>query len=717
MNRLNLHLIIFFVIAVTFLYADNGRHLWLKYDLLQNDEIREQYIKSINGYTLAGKSETMDVIENELQQSLSTLLGRETTKKEKANLVIGSFFNFGEPLKNALNGKTNLPDNESFLIRTVKLKDKTHTIITANSDVGALYGTFHFLRLLQTQQSIKELNIISSPKIQLRVLNHWDNPDRTVERGYAGSSIWDWHRLPKLKQQYYYDYARANASVGINGTAINNVNANPIMLTPQYLEKVKSLADIFRPFGIKIYLSIKFSAPIDIGGLKVSDPLDENVRKWWKDKTDEIYKLIPNFGGYLVKANSEGQPGPQDYNRTHADGANMLANALKPYGGVVMWRAFVYAANSNTDRAKEAYQEFKPLDGAFRDNVLIQVKNGPIDFQPREPFSPLFGAMPKTPLMMEFQITMEYLGQGTHFVYLGPMYEEVLDSDTFVKGEGSTVAKVIDGSLDKRPLSGIAGVANIGTDPNWTGHLFGQSNWYVYGRLAWDHQLSSKQIAEEWTRMTLSNNEQVVNTIVGLMMESRENTVNYMTPLGLHHIMGEGHHYGPGPWVAGLPREEWTSVYYHKADEKGIGFDRTESGSNALQQYHLKVQKIFKDPHTCPDEFLLWFHHLSWDFKMKSGKTLWDELVNHYYTGAQAVKNMQKTWDSLQGKIEKEQFTHVKMMLSIQYDEAVWWRNACLLYFRTFSQKPIPEHYEQPDKTLEYYKNLQFRYTPNRVDR
>lgn len=711
-------LILFSSLTISSLFADSGCRLWLKYDLIQNMDKRNEYKKAIKGWMTAGQSATIDVIDHELDMALNGLLGEKIQKTALDNNIVlaGNIQNLPEDLKNVFSDDNQPIGNDGFIIKSVKQNGKSLIVITSQSDVGALYGTFRFLRLLQTGQSIENLNIKSNPKIDLRILDHWDNPDRTVERGYAGSSIWDWHRLPKLKHKYYYDYARANASIGINGTVLNNVNANPIMLTPRYLEKVKSLADIFRPYGIKVYLSIKFSSPIDIGGFKTADPLDKDVREWWKNKIDEIYRQIPNFGGFLVKANSEGQPGPQDYGRTHADGANMLADALAPHGGVVMWRAFVYAPNSNIDRAKEAYLEFKPLDGKFHDNVLIQVKNGPIDFQPREPFSPLFGSMPKTPLMVEFQITMEYLGQGTSLVYLGTLYKEVLESDTYAQGKGSTVAKVIDGSLDHHKISGIAGVSNIGTDRNWTGHLFGQSSWYVYGRLAWDHELSVKQIAEEWTRMTFTNDKAVVDTIVNIMMESREDVVNYMTPLGLHHIMGEGHHYGPGPWVSDLPRAEWNSVYYHKADSFGIGFDRTKTGSNALEQYHPEVRELFGPLKNCPDKYLLWFHHLSWNYKMRSGKTLWDELVNHYYTGARAIKNMETTWKGLKGKIDGEMYNHVRMMLSIQYDEAVWWRNACLLYFQTFSKKPIPANLEQPDHTLKYYEGLHFRYTPNRVD-
>src|SRR4029079_2219066 len=438
---------------------------------------------------------------------------------------------------------------EGFVISTKKTDQKNIIIIAANSDVGVLYGVFQLLRLLETHQSIEKLSIVSIPKIQNRVLDHWDNLNRTVERGYAGASIWNWHLLPGYIDKRYIDYARANASIGINGTVLTNVNANAQILTKTFLEKVAALANTFRPYGIKVYLTARFSAPVEIGGLKTADPLNEEVKAWWKRKVDTIYQYIPDFGGFLVKANSEGQPGPQNYQRTHADGANMLADAVASHGGIVMWRAFVYSNETPTDRFKQAYDEFKPLDGQFRKNVLVQVKNGPIDFQPREPFHPLFGAMPKTPLMMEFQITMEYLGQGTHLVYEAPLFKECLDADTYAKGKGSTVAHVVDGSLDNNPISGMAGVAHIGNERNWTNHPFGQANWYAFGRLAWDHSLSSAQIADEWIKQTFTNNRTFVTEVKGIMLASRQTMVNYMTPLGLHHIMGTGHHYGPAPWV------------------------------------------------------------------------------------------------------------------------------------------------------------------------
>jgi len=567
------------------------------------------------------------------------------------------------------------------------------------------------IRLIQTEQPISALNMISQPKLKLRLLNHWDNLNRTVERGYAGFSIWNWHTLPGYIDKRYIDYARTNASIGINGTVLTNVNANAVILTGPYLEKVKALADVFRPYGIKVYLTARFSAPIEIGRLRSADPLNDSVQNWWKEKIKEIYSVIPDFGGFLVKANSEGQPGPQDYKRNHADGANMLADAVAPFGGIVMWRAFVYNPESN-DRFKQAYEEFKPLDGKFRNNVLVQVKNGPIDFQPREPYSPLFGAMHHTPLMMEFQLTQEYLGQGTHLVYEAPLFKEVLNADTYSKGEGSTVAKVVDGSLDNFSLNGMAGVSNIGNDINWCGHPFAQANWYTLGRLSWDHHLTSEQISEEWIKQTFSKDKKTIGVIRNIMLHSHEALVNYMTPIGLTHIMYNGHHYGPMPWGNTLNRPDWNPVYYHKADSFGIGFDRTAKGTNALVQYAVEVQNQFNDINKCPDEYLLWFHHASWEHKMHSGRTLWHELCYKYNTGVDSVRSFIDQWNSIENKIDAERFRQVQQLLNIQLKDAIWWRNACLLYFQTYSKKPIPSTYEQPDKPLEYYKSIRILYAP-----
>ena len=606
---------------------------------------------------------------------------------------------------------------EGYLIRSVVVDGHAATAIVANQDVGVLYGAFHFLRLLQTRQSSAALDVREAPRVQLRVLNHWDNLDGHVERGYAGASIWDWHKLPDWIDPRYTDYARANASLGINGTVLNNVNSNALSLSPMYLEKAAALARVFRPYGIRVYLSARFSAPKEIGGLETADPLDPAVRRWWKDKADEIYRTIPDFGGFLVKANSEGQPGPQDYGRSHADGANMLADALAPHGGVVMWRAFVYSNEEPDDRARQAYTEFFPLDGEFRNNVIVQVKNGAIDFQPREPFHPLFGAMPKTPLMMEFQITKEYLGFATHLAYLGTLFEETLQSDTMARGAGSTVAKVIDGSLhgDTLPgsgLTGMAGVANIGTDRNWSGSHFDQANWFAFGRLAWNPDASARDIARDWVRMTFSNEQRVVDAVVGMMMGSREAVVDYMTPLGLHHLMGRDHHYGPGPWVEGGPRADWTSVYYHRADRNGIGFDRSATGSNAVAQYAPPLADVFGDAQRVPEQYLLWFHHLPWDRRTRSGRPLWHELVHRYTHGVEGVKKMRATWDGLRGHVDAGRHAQVAAFLAIQQKEAQWWRDASIAYFQDVNGLPLPAGYAPPAQSLGYYQALSFPYAP-----
>lgn len=713
---MKLFLLTMMVAFSAFVYAEDGYRLWLRYDRISDDTKRKVYQSLLNYIVIEKTSPTFQVAEKELKHAFNGLMdfSPAITKglQGAGALVIGT--PSSSPLIASLNLQQNLKSlgDEGFYILSTLIKGKKCIVITANRDVGVLYGTFHFIQLLQKHQSIQNLTVQHAPKIKVRILNHWDNLDRTVERGYAGFSLWDWHKLPDYIDPRYYDYARANASIGINGSVLTNVNSNAQILTESYLKKVAALADIFRPYGIKVYLTARFSAPREIGGMTTADPLDPGVRDWWKKKIDEIYQHVPDFGGFVVKANSEGQPGPQNYKRSHADGANMLAEALAPHNGIVMWRAFVYDNEVPEDRAKQAYNEFKPLDGKFNKNVMIQVKNGPIDFQPREPFHPLFGALASTPINMEFQITQEYLGNATHLVYLAPLFKECLDADTYAKGKGSYVYKVIDGSLYGHELSGMAGVANIGNDRNWCGHPFAQANWFAFGRLAWDPRVTSESIADEWIRMTFSNDPEVVGTLKRVMLASREITVQYMTPLGLHHIMGWDHHYGPGPWIKDKPRADWTSVYYHKADDGGIGFDRTETGSNALSQYAPEVQKLYGNVKTCPVEYLLWYHHVPWAHKLKSGRSLWEELCHRYYQGADSVKWMQKSWDSLEAKIDADRFVQVKSLLSIQQKEAVWWRNSCVLYFQTFSKKELPAGLEKPDKPLGYYESLQFPFAP-----
>jgi alpha-glucuronidase len=694
-------------------YAEDGYRLWLRYDQIDDANLLQQYRNKISSLKFTSLSPVLLSAKEELLLGLQGLLDRKLSIQNnitEGTLLVGTFSEVTIHSYISAEDFTKI-GKEGFIIRSVKGNQKNIIVIAGNTDIGVLYGCFHFLRLLQTHQSIDTLSVVSFPGIQLRMLDHWDNLSRTVERGYAGMSIWNWQKLPVYIDKRYKDYARANASTGINGVVLNNVNANAIILTKDYLIKVAALANVFRSYGIKVYLSARFSAPIEIGNLKTADPLDEQVKNFWKQKADEIYQYIPDFGGFLIKANSEGQPGPQNYNRTHADGANMLADALASHNGIVVWRSFVYS-NSNEDRFMQAYNEFKPLDGKIKKNVLLQVKNGPIDFQPREPFHPLFGAMPQTPLMIEFQLTQEYLGFSTHLVYLAPLFKECLDADTYENGKGSTVSKIIDGTLEDHNITGMAGVANIGSDINWTGHPFAQANWYALGRLAWDHRLSSAEIADEWIRQTFTNDQYFIDTVKKMMLASREIIVDYMTPLGLHHIMGYSHHYGPAPWYNKAERADWNPVYFHKADSVGIGFDRTSTGSNALAQYAPEVRNAFADIHTCDEKFLLWFHHIPWTYIMHDGKSLWDELCYKYYAGVDSVKWIQTLWNDLKGKIDEERFEQVKMLLNIQYSEAIWWRNACILHFQTFAKMPIPKGFEQPDKSLEYYESLQFSYAP-----
>lgn len=693
--------------------AEDGYELWLRYRPLDAGQ-QAQYRPRLAQLVAPAATPTQRAARGELLRGLGGLLGGAPAVAE-APSAPGAVL-VGTPASLPALARLGLDldglGEEGYLLRSVELDGRPATVVAANTDVGALYGSFHLLRLLQSGQPIDALDLREAPKVRLRVLNHWDDLDRYVERGYSGQSIWNWHLLPDWLDPRYTDYARANASIGINGAVLNNVNANAQILTPMYLDKVAALAGVLRPYGIRVYLSARFSAPMEIGGMDTADPLDPAVQRWWKDKAAEIYARIPDFGGFLVKANSEGQPGPQDFGRTHADGANMFADVLAPHGGVVMWRAFVYSDEEPDDRHKQAYNEFVPHDGSFRANVLVQVKNGAIDFQPREPFHPLFGAMPKTPLMMEFQITKEYLGFATHLVYLGPMYEEVLRADTHAAGPGSTVAKVVDGSLDGHAISGIAGVANIGTDRNWSGSHFDQANWYVFGRLAWDPYLDSRTVAEEWVRMTFSADPAFVEPVVAMMMGSHQAAVDYMTPLGLHHLMGRGHHYGPGPWVEGGPRADWTSVYYHRATREGIGFDRTTSGSDAVSQYAPPVAEVFNDPERVPEDFLLWFHHRPWTSRVSSGRSLWDELVHRYSRGVAQVEWMQRTWDGLRGHVDAERHHQIACFLAIQRKEAQWWRDASIAYFQTFSRLPLPEGEAPPEHPLEYYMSLEFPHAP-----
>ena len=683
--------------------AEDGYDLWLRYRPLAADGASALPA----GVERRGDTPTLRAAEAELTRAFTAMAGG--TPGRGARVVLASA---ADPQVSALNLPLADLGAEGYLVRQVRLGDAPATLVTGNSDVGVLYGAFALLRHLGSGEGVDGIELASAPRIGLRVLNHWDNLDGSVERGYAGESIWDWWTLPEYTGPRYTDYARANASLGINGTVLNNVNASADSLTAPYIAKAAALADVFRPYGIKVYLSARFSAPVELGGLDTADPLDPAVQAWWDAKAAEIYRAIPDFGGFLVKANSEGQPGPRDYNRTHADGANMLARAVAPHRGIVMWRAFVYADTDPDDRAKQAYTEFKPLDGQFADNVLVQVKNGAIDFQPREPFHPLFGAMPNTPLMLELQITKEYLGFNTHLAYLGTMWEEVLDADTMVRGAGSTVARVVDGSLEGHKLTGIAGVANIGADRNWSGSTFDQANWYAFGRLAWNHTLSAEAIAREWAALTFAPDPALTGPVVGMMMGSRQAVVDYMTPLGLAHLMGTGHHYGPAPWIADLGRPEWNPAYYHQADRQGIGFDRTATGSNAVAQYAPPLAARFADPATTPEEDLLWFHHLPWDYRMQSGRPLWAELVHRYDRGIGSVAGMRRQWQSLAPLVDAERHEQTAAFLAIQQRDAQWWRDASIAYWRSLNGLPMPDGAAPPPRDLEYYQALSFPHSP-----
>ena len=622
-----------------------------------------------DGHLLWLRSQSVNKAKVIVKKSSPTI---QTAKEE-----LETYYN-GECVTLKLDAK--MPDDDGYRI--------DGTTITARRDVGLLYGAYALLRQQQTSDLSHQPSAIaeSHPAYSLRLLNHWDNPNGTVERGFAGRSIFLNPDPERIKI-----YARANASVGINGAVLNNVNAKPEALTTESLQKAKAIADQLRPYGIKVYLSINFASPMKVGGLTTADPLNADVVRWWKNKVNEIYKMIPDFGGFLVKANSEGEPGPQDFGRTHADGANMLGKVLKPHKGIVMWRAFVYAPQS-PDRANQASLEFMPLDGQFADNVIIQIKNGPVDFQPREPYSPLFTSMKKTPMMVEFQITQEYLGAANHLVYLAPMWKEFF---SFVKPAS---------------LKAMAGVANIGDDTNWCGHHFAQSNWYAFGRLAWNPELTSEQIADEWLTQTLSLNPNpsptgegsIYSQLLSMMLDSREACVSYMMPLGIHHIFAGTHHYGPEPWYAprGV-RADWTPPYYHKADSIGLGFDRTLTGSANVKQYPEELCRLYNDINTCPENLLAWFHHVPWDHRMKSGRTFWDELCHKYDGGVHQARHFLAVWDAMQPYVDSQRFDEVQRKLRIQARDAEWWRDACLLYFQTFSHRPIPQDVEHPVHNLD----------------
>ena len=652
--------------AVGVMNADNGHELWLKQLTGQKAEV---IVKTQS-------SPSIDIASQELKNGWK---GGAVTLSKIASDDTAS---------------------ESFMI---EIKGGKPTI-AAKSDMGLLYGAYHLLRLQNTGNNVQDTILAEAPCFDLRILNHWDNLDASCERGYAGKSIF-WDEYDNQPQRIK-EYARANASIGINATVIDNVNASVKILNTDYLQKIKGFADIMRPYGVKIYLAVNFASPVLKSHLRydkdakktrkdlldTADPLDPRVQEWWANKCNEIYSLIPDFGGFLVKANSEGQPGPNDYNRTHAEGANMLARALKPHNGIVMWRSFVYAAN-DPDRAKLAYAEFKPFEGQFDDNVIIQIKNGPVDFQPREPHTSLFGAMPKTKQMVEFQITQEYLGHSNHVAYLGTMWEEFY------------------GYVKPSTLVAASGVANIGMDENWCGNVMAQSNWYVFGRQSWNPAIPAEVIAREWTKQTLAPKTVASeNAIVDIMMRSREAIVDYMMPMGLHHQFADNHHYGPGAWISHKNvRLDWQPPYYHKADAEGLGFNRTTTGTDNVSQYAADYAQLVNNIETCPEKFLLWFHHVPWNYPV-AGEPMWDRLCHHYQNGVNEVRAMQAQWNSVKNDIDSEIFDAIAYKLSVQLKDAIWWKDGMLDYFQTWSKMPYPADVEPSQHNLEDLKKVLLPY-------
>lgn len=652
--------------AVGVMNADNGHELWLKQLTGQKAEV---IVKTQS-------SPSIDIASQELKDGWK---GGAVTLSKIASDDTAS---------------------ESFMI---EIKGGKPTI-AAKSDMGLLYGAYHLLRLQNTGANVQDTILAEAPCFDLRILNHWDNLDASCERGYAGKSIF-WDEYDNQPQRIK-EYARANASIGINATVIDNVNASVKILNTDYLQKIKGFADIMRPYGVKIYLAVNFASPVLKSHLRydkdakktrkdlldTADPLDPRVQEWWANKCNEIYSFIPDFGGFLVKANSEGQPGPNDYNRTHAEGANMLARALKPHNGIVMWRSFVYAAN-DPDRAKLAYAEFKPFEGQFDDNVIIQIKNGPVDFQPREPHTSLFGAMPKTKQMVEFQITQEYLGHSNHVAYLGTMWEEFY------------------GYVKPSTLVAASGVANIGMDENWCGNVMAQSNWYVFGRQSWNPAIPAEVIAREWTKQTLAPKTVASeNAIVDIMMRSREAIVDYMMPMGLHHQFADNHHYGPGAWISHKNvRLDWQPPYYHKADAEGLGFNRTTTGTDNVSQYAADYAQLVNNIETCPEKFLLWFHHVPWNYPV-AGEPMWDRLCHHYQNGVNEVRAMQAQWNSVKNDIDSEIFDAIAYKLSVQLKDAIWWKDGMLDYFQTWSKMPYPADVEPSQHNLEDLKKVLLPY-------
>jgi alpha-glucuronidase len=685
--------------------TEDGYDLWLRYAPPVSGA---RYDMLSSAAHVVGDSPVMASIRAEFARALPQLLGRPAkvvhvlpssgwNPEDGVSIIAGKYADISHRYAVTLPGV--MPANDGY--RIVSINGGRTVCVTADTDAGVLYGAFHFLRLLQTGSPIDALDILERPAIRWRMLNHWDNPDGSIERGYAGKSLWKWDDLPGSVDLRYADYARACASIGINASVLNNVNTVPQILLGENIAKVVAIANVLRRYAIRTFLSVNFGSPMSVGGLDTADPCDSRVAEWWKAKADEIYALIPDFGGFLVKADSEGQPGPFAYGRSHADGANMLARALEPHGGIVVWRAFVYG-HGESDRAKKAYANFRPLDGAFAANAAIQVKNGPIDFQPREPVHPLFGGMERTPVFMEFQVAQEYLGQGNHLVYLAPMWKEILEFDTMANGDGSFVGRLLSTDFAPDGFSGIAAVANTGDDRNWCGHFFHAANWFAYGRLAWDWKLDAADIAREWIACTWGADSASSSVILNIMMGSWEACVDYMTPLGLHHIMKEGHHYGPDPGDVSAPREDWRPTYYHRADRAGLGFNRTRSGSGAVDQYHKPVADTFNDIDTCPEKYLLWFHHVPWNRVLSSGRTLRDEIPYRYARGVAAVGGMRRDWASLEAKIDGFRFRAVCDKLDRQVADAREWESVCVPYFSSFTEyRNLLAEYGYPEAAIE----------------
>jgi alpha-glucuronidase len=684
------------LLAAITMRAETGHDLWLRYQLVENATLRDSYRHILKHIRLPADSGTSSVLREEVMRSARGML--DLTPKfvsaddDGITLFIGTTQETGLPREFIAGLDPAGP--EGYVVRSIERAGRPVVVIAANSGTGALYGFFRLLRELQLRRPVDRLNLHETPAIRRRLLNHWDNLDGSIERGYAGSSVWKWDELPGKLDARYTDYARANASIGINGAVLNNVNAEARILTQEYLQKVAAIAGTLRPYGIRVYLSANFGAPLrakpgasdkkggeGIGNLDTADPLDPQVRQWWKDKASEIYRLIPDFGGFLVKANSEGMPGPNDYGRSHADGANMLAEALAPHDGVVLWRAFVYPKNADPDRAKRSFLEFVPLEGKFTPNTFIQVKNGTLDFQPHEPFHPMFGAMPRTPLALEVQITQEYIGESTHLVYLGPQWKNLLDVATGAPGINPTLARIVAGQVDGHSDSAIAGVANVGSDPNWCGHEFAAANWYAFGRLAWDPSLAADAIAREWVAQTWTTAPGVVDQITTMMMASWPAAVNYLSPLGLSFTM-DGKHYDPG-----LKRRDGQ---YWRSDRTGIGYDRSSRGSNYVGQYHESIRAVWDDPRTCPLDDLLFFHFVAWSQPLSTGRSLWEELCFRYRDGVRVVEKNIALWQSLAGSIDAERHARVAEKLTAQLAHARRWRDESISYFQSRNGLPVP---------------------------